>query len=601
MFKRLFRLLLLRDYPLTMKLLYYSALLVVVPMLTIGYFSYIRSSEVLEEEAKQSSWQIIEQVKTHVEYYVRDFEFATLKIVNHPNTQKLMTMSTPEEIQQSGIRESIQQLLHNETYSRGDITGITIILDNLQIIDTSGLNKVTPINEIVNEYWYNDVPMDGSHILISRMIQLKDRKEPVISIVKRLISPRTLKPIGMIITDVNFKRIEEIAKMVTIGRTGYMSILDTKQHYVYHNDLALLGQKAEFSQLDLLEDIHSGSFAIEKPTKELLTYSHSSSLGWTLLTLVPYNELTHGVHYIGRTILWVTTITLISAYLIGFTFASSIIRPIRQLQHYMKKIEIGNFDAKMKVESNDEIGLLTHGFNRMVEHLKQLLEEIYFSKLKETEMNLRQKETELRVLQSQINPHFLYNALETIRGIALEKDIDDIAEMSASLSRLFRYNLKESALTVTLKEEINVCELYLRIQKFRFDERLDYEFVLPNALLEQTIVKFSLQPIVENSIHHAVEASIGRTVITVTAFAEKEQQSCILQISDNGPGIPGDDLEQIRYDLQYKDITAGGAHIGLLNVHRRIEYLYGTGYGLAVDSSYGEGTTISIRLPLGNA
>ncbi|MDF2652946.1 MAG: integral rane sensor signal transduction histidine kinase [Paenibacillus sp.] len=137
MFKRLFRLLLLRDYPLTMKLLYYSALLVVVPMLTVGYFSYVRSSEVLEEEAKQSSWQIIEQVKTHVEYYVRDFEVATLKIVNHPNTQKLMTMSTLEEIQQSGIRNSIQQLLYNETYSRGLNIGTMMCLWMVHIFSSA--------------------------------------------------------------------------------------------------------------------------------------------------------------------------------------------------------------------------------------------------------------------------------------------------------------------------------------------------------------------------------------------------------------------------------------------------------------------------------
>ncbi|MBD0379683.1 sensor histidine kinase [Paenibacillus sedimenti] len=598
MLKKLLRLLLLRDQPFTVKLLVYSALLVVVPMLTVGYFSYVRSSEVLEEEAKQSSLQIIQQVKTHVEYYVRDFEFSTLKIVNHPDTQKLMAMSTLEEIQQSGIRASIQQLLHNEAYSRGDITGITIILDDLQIIDTTGLNKSTPIDEIVKEYWYNDVPSDGSPILISRMIKLQDRNEPVISIVKRIISPRTLKPIGMIITDVNFKRLQEIADMVTIGRTGYMSILDTKGHYVYHHDLSLLGEPSGFKEIALFDDPPSGSYTIEKPNRELLTYSHSSALGWTLLTLVPYKELTRGVGYIGQTILWVTSITLIAAYLIGFTFASSLIRPIRNLQHYMKRIEIGDFNAKIKVESKDEIGLLSHGFNRMVVHLNQLIEEIYYSKLKESEMNLRQKETELRVLQSQINPHFLYNALETMRGIALEKDMDDLAEMSSSLSRLFRYNLKESSLTVTLKDEISVCELYLRIQQFRFEERLNYEFLLPNDLLNQTIVKFSLQPIIENCIHHAVEPGIKRTLITVSAFIENEQ-SCILQISDDGPGISPDALEHIRYDLKHKDITAGGSHIGLLNVHRRIEYLYGEGYGVQVDSRFGEGTTIKVRLPLG--
>ncbi|WP_281883498.1 sensor histidine kinase [Paenibacillus sp. YYML68] len=598
MLHKLTRLVLLRDYPLTVKLLVYSALLVVVPMIMIGYYAYMRSSEVLEEEAQQSSWQIIEQVKTHVEYYVRDFEFATLKIVNHPEMQRLILMNSVEEIEQSGIRRSIQQLLHNESYSRGDIAGITVILDNLQIIDTSGVNKVVPIDDITNEYWYSEVPPNGSPILISRIIQLRDRKEPVISIVKRIVSPRTLQPVGIIITDVNFKRIQEIAKMVTIGRTGYMTILDAQGHYVYHHDLTLLGQKADLPSIHPADGAgaHSGSYPIYRSERELLTYSHSSALGWTLLTLVPYKELLRGVGDIGRAIFWVTAMTLAAAAVIGLTFAASLIRPIRSLHHHMRKLEIGDFEAKVRVESQDEIGMLSHGFNKMSERLKELLDEIYFSKLNEAEMQLRQKDTELKVLQAQVNPHFLYNALETIRGMALEKDLDDIAEMSAAISRLFRYNLKESSPVVTLKEEIAVCELYLRIQKYRFDERLDYSFHIPESCLSQSIVKFSLQPLIENCIHHAVDPRIGLTHIRIEA-RQQDDEVYRIEITDDGPGIPDTVLEQLQHDLPYKDITGGGAHIGLINVHRRIEYVCGEGYGVQVHSVYGEGTTVRIRLP----
>lgn len=578
-------------------MLVYSGLLVVIPMLIVAYVSYEQSSEVLEEEAQRSSWQIIEQVKTHLEYYMLDFEISAFKIVNHRDIQRLMIMNNVEEIEQSGIRKSIEQILYNEAFSRRDIAGITVILDNRQIIDTFGLKSHSSAAELIEEYWYQDVPQNGQSMLISRKIKLHDRTEPVISIARRLISPRTLKPVGMIIIDVNFKKIREIANMVTVGRTGYMSILDAKGHYVYHPDLEYLGKKARFESTDDMLSERSGSFSVERENKELLTFSRSDDLGWTMLTLIPYREITQGSHNIRNNILWVTLITLSVAYLLGANFATSIIRPIKRLQQFVKKVEKGDFSDKVIVESRDEIGALSQGFNNMVDRLTQLLDEIYYSKLKETETNLRQKEMELRVLQSQISPHFLYNALETMRGMALEKDMDDIAEISSSLSRLLRYNLKESSPTLSIRDELEVCRLYLQIQKYRFEERLAYEIDMPDWMLDYKIPKFSLQPIIENCIHHGVDPSSGQTCIHIRAYQESEK-AYVIQIEDNGPGMEQSLLYSIHHDLAHRDISMGGSQIGVVNVHRRIEYLFGPGYGLWIDSEHQKGTQVCLRLPL---
>jgi two-component system sensor histidine kinase YesM len=232
----------------------------------------------------------------------------------------------------------------------------------------------------------------------------------------------------------------------------------------------------------------------------------------------------------------------------------------------------------------------------MVEKLEGLLEEIYFTRLRETEASLRQKETELRVLQSQMNPHFLYNSLETLRGMALDQDMDDIAEMSAALAKLLRYNLKDSSPTVTLREELSFCEVYLKIQKFRFEERLEYELDVPEWALDQQIVKFSLQPIVENSMIHGIEPGIGLMHIRITALRDTEG-SFFVAVKDTGVGMSQYQLEQIYQDLESKDVLAGGDHIGIVNVHRRIAYLHGNDYGVSLMSIAGKGTAVRIRIP----
>ncbi|MCZ8523301.1 MULTISPECIES: sensor histidine kinase [Paenibacillus] len=591
---------LLRDKPLTLRLFIFSALLVAVPLILVGLISYQRSADVLESEGRKSSLQIIEQVKSHIEYYVRDFEITTLSIVNHPDVTRLLRMRTAEEIQSSGIRSAVVQMLKNASYSRSDISNITLVLDGRQTFDTAGVRSPYPADELRKEYWYADVPTDGTPKLISRVIRWPDgRQEQVFSIVRRLVSPQTLLPAGMLIMDVNFKRIQEISEMVSIGRTGFLYVVDGQNHYVYHPDLTLVGTPADPERSGRMTEDSGALLSSDKP-KLFLTYSLSHYLGWRLVTVLPYKELTGGTDYIGRTILWTLAIALTAAYLLGIGFAASLVGPIRRLQAYMRRVEVGDFSVKLEVRSKDEIGLLTHGFNKMVERLESLLEEIYFSRLKETEASLRQKESELKVLQSQMNPHFLYNSLETIRGMALDQDMDDIASMSGALAKLLRYNLKNDRPVVTLREELLFCRMYLRVQQYRFEERLHYEFDVPEWAMELPVVKFALQPLVENGIIHGMEPGAAPMRIRVSAQRESEQAFTVT-VEDTGIGMPSGVLEGIRRDLEMKDVLAGGDHIGVANVHRRIVYVYGAAYGARIRSREGEGTTVELRFPLGAA
>lgn len=596
--KAFVRIVLLRDQSLATKLLVYSALIVVVPMCFIGIISYKRAADVLERESRQYSWQIIEQVTTHVEYYVNDFEISILKILNSTNMNNYIKMKSGEEIDQSHIRDLVKQELRNAAYSRSDISNITIVLDGIEMIDTIDNNFKHPENTIVNEYWYSTIPYTSEPKIFTRTLQWGDHKEQVISIARRLVSPMTLEPIGMIVVDVNFKRFQEIAEKVIIGRTGYLYIIDSEGHYVYHPNLLELGSSANFEKLNDILNSESGSFVTSRGPKEMLTYSHSSFLGWTLVTSIPYNEIVQGTEYIRRTIVYIVIITLAIAYLLGFGFVGSIIRPVRRLYKYMRRVESGDFSGRILVESKDEIGMLVHGFNTMATRLQGLMDEIYFSKLRETELALRHREMELKALQSQINPHFLYNTLETIRGMALEHSLDGISSIASSMGHLLRYNLKNKEQTVTVEEELRYAEIYMRIQKYRFEDRLVYEINIPDWAQQQLILKFSLQPIVENSIIHAMEPALGILKIVISAIWNSEDNSIIVRIQDTGMGICEQKLQNIRYNLEQKDVTTDGTNIGIINVHRRIRLLFGECYGISVESQVGQGVVVDIKLPL---
>jgi len=584
----------LKDQLLAAKLFTFSAVIVIIPMIVVGVISFYRSSTIVESEARIYSWQINEQVKTQIEYYLRDVEINSLKILNDHDMINFLKTGEISGTASPKSRDAVRELLENIAYSRSDISSVAVVIDGFEVIDSVGYRGPYPASELAKEYWYASVPGNGNSMLVSRMSKLGDKQEPVITIARRIYSPHTLEPIGMLIIDVNFRHIQDIADKVNAFGKSSFYILDAEGHYVYHSDSSRIGRRSDILNLESILSLQDNSFISEQD--QVVILNHSSALGWRFVTAIPREELFKGTTHIGSTIFWTVVITLCIAYVLGVSFASTLIRPIRRLQRFMKNVQVGDFSRRVPVESSDEIGQLTNGFNQMVEKLSDLMEEVYFSKLRETEMTLGQKEMELKVLQSQINPHFLCNSLETIRGMALEQNMGDIAAMSASLGTLLRYNLKTVSPTVTLQEEVNFCTVYLKIQQYRFDKNVKYCFDIPQWALNATIVKFSLQPLVENCFVHSVSAGPEPTRIMIAAY--QEEGNLIIKVVDTGVGMAECVLDQIKQKLSSKEINDGGTHIGIVNVHRRIINLFGSNYGVTVDSIPGQGTTVLVKLPL---
>lgn len=595
-----FHILLLRDSPLMSKLLVYSGVIIVLPLLCVGLILYRESSQVLEREARHFSWQMIDQIKMSIEDYLRDFEIDTIKILNHPDTVQFIQAKTDLTSEPDYDMEILAaNVLRNSAYSRSDVVNISLIVNDAQVISSSDRSDSRQVLSLTREHWYYDVPTTGKPTIRGRVIEWNGKRQPVISIMKRVVHPGTLRPYGMLIIDLNYKRLNDVVRQVRIGESGqgYVFIVSDEGKYIYHLNDNLIGTQVSDGIMEALDKDTSGSVVLHEGTKKLLTYSRIESLGWNVSTSINYSDLMSSTSYIGRTILLTSVIFVLLAFIPSIGFSASIVRPIKRLHRYMKRVEIGILNDQVSVESQDEVGKLTHGFNKMVLRLSELLDEIYVSKLRETELELQQKETELQMLQAQINPHFLYNSLENIRGMALENDMDDIATMSSSLAQLLRYNVKGKQDFVTVKQELEIGELYLRIQKLRFDDKLEYHIDLPPWAEQQLIAKFTLQPLIENSIVHAVEQQLITTHISVKAQLLDDKYFAVM-VSDTGPGISNQQYRQLLDCLSdEKCISRQTGSIGLLNVHKRIRHFFGDDCGLFI-MPVPQGFTIGVRLPL---
>ncbi|MBO9596511.1 MAG: sensor histidine kinase [Cohnella sp.] len=416
---------------------------------------------------------------------------------------------------------------------------------------------------------------DGSLFTVSRV--LKDVKHQ-----------KPLRSIGMLYLSFSEKIFSDIYADFHAEPGSSMMIIDETGRVVSHKDKALiLADMGDESYMERVLKDDKGIFVHSyNGKKSLISYYKINPINWRIVEFVPYSFITGQIIYIVLLTVLICGACLICIYAISLFLSKRFVRPLLQLNQAMKEVEKGRFDTSIPVATPDEIGQINNHFNKMVMRIKELFEQTI-----EQEREIRQEE--LKALQYQVNPHFLYNTLNSIRLMAMISKAGHVAAMTEALIRLLRNTIGKIGSMVPVAVEIENIKDYLYIHRVRYQDQIQVDYMLDEQILPCMMPNFILQPLVENAIFHGFEPRSGKGRIVIRGGMEAD--SIVISLQDDGIGMTE---EHIRHIFSRKENKAAFVSIGIKNVNDRIRLSLGSEYGIDVKSIVGEGTVVYVRLPL---
>jgi two-component system, sensor histidine kinase YesM len=322
--------------------------------------------------------------------------------------------------------------------------------------------------------------------------------------------------------------------------------------------------------------------------------------GWRIVSMIPVHELTADMNPMRKASIIVGIGAILSLILMGSFFMSNLMRPVMGLVMDMKKVGRRDMGFRIKVRSTNEVGLLACDINRVMDEMEDMARDMVSTQARLYESELSQKQAEYSALQSQINPHFLYNTLNCISSIGLEYGSREIAQITSCMSKIFRYSIRKDEL-VRIREELDCIQAYMNIISIRYENKFDMEIHVDEALLELRTPKMILQPIVENSVYHGLERMDAGGQLRVSGNVDVNGDVCF-RITDTGKGMEPGELAALQAKLNMENAEPAqngqpGKSIGLSNIHNRLKLLFGEQYGITIESRSGQGTTVTLRLP----
>ncbi|CAM4268683.1 cache domain-containing sensor histidine kinase [Paenibacillus typhae] len=383
---------------------------------------------------------------------------------------------------------------------------------------------------------------------------------------------REPKVVGTLFLDIDTSLFQQFIGELSLGAKDELYLLDGQGRVYFSNQNVAPGAVVE----PVLDDKERITLSQEIPflDGQIIAGIHRGSLFEQLLSA-------------RMTVYTAIAICAVVMIVMGAWFSRRLAAPIRELIRQMTVVESGNLDTQLTVNSNDEMGRLAHGFNRMVERLKIHIDEAYVAQIK-------QKQTELNALKSQIRPHYLYNTLEVIRMNAVDKEAGEVADMILALSDQLKYVIDYGEDRVSLGSELNHLHNYFYIISVRYENRYTLQQEIPQDIdLDWPVLKLSLQPVVENAVQHGLRQK-GKGTIGITV--ERRGHVMAVTIYDDGIGMSRETLAQLHRNLE--DPAAPSKNVGLKNVHERIRSSFGDEYGLTVSSREHIGTSVTLLFPV---
>lgn len=549
------------------KLAIFYSLFCFLPVMLLFWLSFLQMRSIIDDKGKMNLQSYLQQSVSSMDRTLDGYNSLSDYIAFDRTLAEVFSMEygTPYE-QYEQLTQKVDPILRTASYFHGGMQQITIYTDNGMVKhDTT----VAPVSEIEETDWYQKTLEHPG------LNWFANYQEETLFSARKLAFSGAREGVNILYMDVDYQKLFTPYAETLISECGL---------YITDQDGKLVFEESRFSGKNQNYDLTYSEFLEQRDrgsTDYIILCEQSNTTGWTVWLYQPVGLAGEAMRPIGVMAGVTILICILAAVLAYFITSGMVSSRIERLTHFMQEVQEGSMDMQMESDDRDEIGMLYRGFGSMMKRIRTLINEVYLSKI-------TQKEAELKALQAQINPHFLYNTLSLINWKALAAGEEDISRMTLALSTFYRTALNRGRNVLQVEAELSNTRAYLEIQSMLHDGDFDYEIEVQPEILQCESLNLILQPLVENAIHHGIEEKTdGRGKISIRGW--KEDNCVWFMVEDNGVG-----MEQKVAD---KILTMESKGYGVRNVDERIRLCYGEKYAMKVESVVGKGTKMTIHFP----
>lgn len=568
-------------------------LLIVLPLGMFSLYAYLRVKSMVQEQTFSAAQTAFGDTCTSLERLLGRLD-GVIDILSTDPLIYRMASNDPRDYTYIHRLEDSDQLATTFAYlcMLADIDLIRLYVNNDYSYSNTTTN-VIQISEVEGSGWYQ-AAAKGSERFWCAPVDFEDGEDglaqPGFSSVQVIYNPNNVKePLAVLRADINAGRVEQLVCGTSVMENGLLLLLRGDQ-VLLSSDSGTLAAQPD-SLVNQVQMLSSGTWeTVQAEGREY--YARSEKIGpsdWRIVSILPHRDVFRLSREMSAEMLAVVIAVALAAYLLAYLISQSTLKRITQLTGTMRAVEKGNVTVRLNPSGNDEIAQLMGGFNQMMDRVDALMEE-------RVESGRRIKNLELKALQAQINPHFLYNSLDLINCTAISRNVPEISRMVNALGQFYRLSLSNGREVISLSEELRHARLYVEIQNLRFENRVTAEWDTDTSVDSCQIIKIVLQPLIENAILHGIfEKPSKRGLLKVKT--RRLADDIRITVEDDGIGMDEATVLANFYGTASAERPAASGGYGIRNIQERLVLAYGAPYGLSCVSRPGEGTVVTVDIP----
>ena len=580
-----------RNLSIKIKLVSVLFIQILIPLILVGFLSYKNSESILKDNAADYSRDILHMISLRLDDYVSNLTQISQDLLYEEKIYDALKSSREikDPLKQYEYENSVNSHLKMVVISRPEIRSLSIYANDGRIyyqddntID-AGSRDVIPYDKMLEKAR----GLKGKPCLY---VASEGRKVKDIYMVRQINDRDRFFELGLLVVHVKKEVLDQVYQGLT-GNLRNILILTPEMELIAsrdYNDLTIMSDK-------LYENIEGDvGESIDESSGLFISHITQESTGWKIVAYQALDVLYADAESLKYIIIMLCIVVVVVLTILTLFIAVDIVQPINKLVNGMKMVQAGESNVQIQVDREDELGFLHKAFNEMSSEIHHLVNWVYREQL-------TRKEAELKALQSQINPHFLFNTLEAINWMAQLNNVPEISSTVSDLSDLMEASIGRDDRLITIEEEFTYADKYISLQKRRFGDRLELIKDVDPEVNSIKIPRLLIQPLIENAVYHGIERNRGKGIITLKAYIKDGYVS--VEVIDNGAGMEPEELEELKArlsmdnDTYFKNLGNKRRSIGIENVNRRIKLFYGEMYGLHIESEVGSYTKVSITVP----